>query len=265
VEDLEAGYGDAIIIPRLSLVIPPGKTTVIIGPNGCGKSTLLKTIGRILTPRSGDVLFDGESIRRQSPKTLARRMAILPQSPVAPEGLLVRELVAYGRYPHQKLMGGLSREDSSIIDWALEATGIVGLADRAVSELSGGQRQRVWIAMALAQRTDILILDEPTTFLDMANQLEILTLLRELNRESETTILIVMHELNNAIKFADHIVGMKAGRVVFDGSRKDVITKENLRLLYDIDVTLQMDEKGEYPICVDYELADQCGIRTSSS
>jgi iron complex transport system ATP-binding protein len=265
VRDLEAGYGDAIVIPRLNLVIPPGKMTVIIGPNGCGKSTLLKTIGRILVPRKGEVVLDGESIRRQSPKAIARRMAILPQSPVAPEGLLVRELVAYGRYPHQKLMGGLSQEDHSLIDWAMEVTGSAELADRVVSELSGGQRQRVWIAMALAQKTDILILDEPTTFLDMANQLEILTLLRELNQKTRATILIVMHELNNAIRFADHIVGMKAGTIVFDGSRKDVITKENLRLLYDIEATLQMDKNDEYPICVNYELTDQCGIRTSSS
>ncbi len=255
VRDLSVSYDDAVIIPKLDLAVPTGKLTVIIGPNGCGKSTLLKTIGRILSPRRGEVLISGESIRSLSPKAVARRMAVLPQSPVVPEGILVRELISYGRYPYQSPMGGLTKDDLAVIDWAMEATGVSAFADRLVSELSGGQRQRVWISMALAQKTDILVLDEPTTYLDMANQLEILTLLRRLNRETGITLLMVMHELNNAVKFADHIVGMKAGRSVFSGPPAEVITRENLRLLYDIDAVLRMDEEGGYPVCVNYELA----------
>lgn len=253
--DLQVGYDENIIIPKLDLTIPPREITIIIGPNGCGKSTLLKAVGRIISPRRGEVLLSGESIKKQSPKAVARRMAVLPQSPVVPEGLLVRELIAYGRYPYQSPMGGLTKEDLEIVDWAMKSTDVYDFADRLVTELSGGQRQRVWISMALAQKTEILVLDEPTTYLDMANQLEILTLLRRLNQETGTTILIVMHELNNAIKFADHIIGMRSGKVLFAGQPADVITKENLKELYDIDATLQMDEAGKYPICVNYEMA----------
>lgn len=252
--DLQVSYDNAIIIPNLALTVPTGKITMIIGPNGCGKSTLLKTIGRILRPRKGEVLLNGEAIMKQSPREVARRMAVLPQAPVAPGGLLVRELVAYGRYPYQKPMSGLNREDLDIVNWAMESTGITELANRMVTELSGGQRQRVWIAMTLAQKTDILLLDEPTTYLDMANQLEILTLLREVNRTTGATVLIVMHELNNAVKFADYIIGMKAGQVLFAGPPVLVITRENLSRLYDIDATLQMDASGHYPVCINYEL-----------
>ena len=255
--DLQVSYDDNIIIPRLDLAIPAGRMTIIIGPNGCGKSTLLKTIGRILAPRKGEVLLNGETLRNQSPKAVARRMAVLPQSPLVPDGLFVRELIAYGRYPYQTPMGGLKKDDLEIIDWAMKATSVHAFADRVVAELSGGQRQRVWIAMTLAQKTDILVLDEPTTYLDMANQLEILTLLKKLNRDTGVTVLIVMHELNNAIKFADNIIGMKDGRVIFVGQPAQVVTKENLKQLYDIEATLQMDEEGGYPICINYELADE--------
>lgn len=255
--DVQVSYDDMIIIPKLDLTIQPGKITIVIGPNGCGKSTMLKTIGRILSPRKGEVLLDGASIHRQSPKEVARRMAVLPQSPIVPEGLLVHELVAYGRYPYQSPMGGLRQEDIDIIEWAMSSTGIKDLAQRVVSELSGGQRQRVWIAMALAQRTDILVLDEPTTYLDMANQLEILQLLRKLNQEMGITVLIVMHELNNAIKFADHIIGMRAGRVLFSGAPAQAITRENLKLLYDIDAELIWDKEYGYPVCINYELVQK--------
>jgi len=254
--NLQVSYDKTIVIPKLDLVIPSGKVTIIIGPNGCGKSTLLKTIGRMITPRRGEVLLNGESIRALSPKEAARRMAVLPQSPVIPEGLLVRELIAYGRYPYQSSMGGLKKDDLEIIDWAMKSTGVYEFADRLVAELSGGQRQRVWISMTLAQKTDILVLDEPTTYLDMANQLEILTLLRILNRSLGVTLLIVMHELNNAVKFADHIIGMKAGEILFAGQPGQVITKENLKGLYDINAALQIDEEGGYPVCINYELAN---------
>lgn len=251
---LQVAYDSDIVIPNLDLIIPEGKITIIIGSNGCGKSTLLKAIGRILTPQKGDVLLDGVSVRRQSPREVARRMAVLPQSPTVPSGLLVRELVSYGRYPYQPPFGGMSREDTEIVNWAMKSTAVFDLADRFVGELSGGQRQRVWIAMALAQKTNILVLDEPTTYLDMAHQLEVLTLLQQLNRTMGVTVLIVMHELNNAIKFADNIIGMKDGGVVFSGAPSEVVTKESLKILYDIDATLQMDSSGSYPVCTDYEL-----------
>ncbi|MDO4355119.1 MAG: ABC transporter ATP-binding protein [Clostridia bacterium] len=257
VRDVQVGYEEHIVIPKLSLSIPKGKITIIIGPNGCGKSTLLKTIGRILSPQQGDVLLNGESIRRQSPRHVAQRMAVLPQSPVVPAGLMVRELVAYGRFPYQSPMGGLNQQDLEIVQWAMQSTGTLELADRMVTELSGGQRQRAWIAMALAQKTDILVLDEPTTYLDMANQLEVLNLLRHLNHATGVTVLIVMHELNNAIKFADHIVGMKMGHVVFTGEPAEVITQANLRELYDINATLEMGPDGRHPICIDYELCEE--------
>lgn len=254
VRNLQVGYDDKVIIPNMNLAFPKGKITMLIGPNGCGKSTLLKTIGRILTPMKGDIILNGEEIRKQAPKEIARKMAVLPQSPGMPSGLLVRELVAYGRFPYQTPMSGLSKEDLEIIDWAMQSTGVYEFADRDVAALSGGQRQRVWIAMALAQKTDILVLDEPTTYLDMAHQLEVLELVQELNRKTHITVLIVIHELNNAIKFADYIVGMKAGELIFHGKPLEVITKENLRTLYSIDATLEMDETGSYPICVNYEL-----------
>ena len=255
VKDLCTGYEDTIIISALSMSFPAGKITMLIGPNGCGKSTLLKTIGRILTPKKGDVLLDGQSIRTLAPKEVARQMAVLPQSPVAPAGLLVRELVAYGRYPYQAPMASLTREDLEIVQWAMTSTGVAEFADRDVASLSGGQRQRTWIAMALAQKTGILVLDEPTTYLDMAHQLEILKLVQDLNRTTGITVLIVIHELNHAIRFADEIIGMKDGWVIFQGPPRDVITTGHLRALYGIEARLETDATGTYPICVEYDLS----------
>lgn len=255
VTDLQVAYDNMIIIDRMNLKIPKGKITMIIGSNGCGKSTLLKTVARILKPKQGEVKINGRSIKEQAPKEVAKAMAVLPQGPKAPAGLLVKELVSYGRFPYQKAMGGLSKEDIRIVDWALGATNMREYADRPMDSLSGGQKQRVWIAMALAQETDILVLDEPTTYLDMSHQLEILLLLKKLNREQGTTIVMVLHELNNATKFADHIIGMKKGNVVFEGSPIDVITTENLRILYGIQAKLELDETGTFPICVDFDLA----------
>ncbi|MDO5294782.1 MAG: ABC transporter ATP-binding protein [bacterium] len=254
VKDLQVGYDDNIIIENLNLTVPKGEITMIIGANGCGKSTLLKSIGRILTPKRGEVHVNGVEIKKQASKELAKQMAVLPQNPQVPSGLLVRELVAYGRAPYQKAFGGLSQEDYEMVDWAMKATGIHEFADRQIDALSGGQRQRAWIAMAIAQGTEILILDEPTTYLDMAHQLEILKLLQQINKDYKRTIIMVLHELNNATKFATHLIGMKKGSVVFEGKPKDVITKENLKTLYGIDATLMFDEALGYPICVDFDL-----------
>ena len=181
-------------------------------------------------------------------------MAVLPQTPLVPEGITVKDLVAYGRFPYQKPFSGLKKADHEIIEWAMQRTGVFELKDRKVEELSGGQRQRVWISLTLAQKTNILILDEPTTYLDMAHQLEILELLQTLNAEEHTTIIMVIHELNHAAKFADHIIGMRQGRILFEGSPNDVIHVENLRKLYEVEAVLIQNEKKGYPVCVDYSL-----------
>lgn len=257
VSGLQAGYDNNIIIESMDLVIPKGEITMIIGSNGCGKSTLLKSVGRILPYKVGEVKINGTDIKKQASKELAKQMAVLPQNPKAPSGLLVKELVAYGRAPYQKAFGGLSEKDYEMVDWAMKATGIYEFKDRMVDALSGGQRQRAWIAMAIAQETEILVLDEPTTYLDMAHQLEILNLLQEINRTYKRTIIMVLHELNNATKFATHLIGMKKGEVVFQGAPREVITEKNLRTIYGIDATLAFDEKQGYPICVDFELAEK--------
>ena len=209
INQLEVAYDDTIIIDNMNLAIPKGEITMIIGSNGCGKSTLIKTVGRILRPKKGEILVNGENIKKQATKELAKAMAVLPQNPKVPSGLLVKELVSYGRFPYQTPFGGLSEEDVKMVNWAMESTGILEFADRPIDSLSGGQRQRAWIAMAIAQGTEILILDEPTTYLDMAHQLEILKLLKKLNEEHNTTIIMVLHELNNATKFATHLIGKK--------------------------------------------------------
>ncbi len=255
VKNLDVAYDDKYIINNLNLEIPKGKITMIVGSNGCGKSTLLKSIARIIAPKKGDVKIDGMSLKESAPKEIAKRMAVLPQSPIVPSGLLVRELVSYGRFPYLNAMGGLKKDDVEMVNWAMQCTGISEFADRTVDSLSGGQRQRVWIAMTLAQGTDILVLDEPTTYLDMAHQLEILELLKKLNKEQNRTIVMILHELNNATKFADHLIGFKSGEIVFQGTPLEVITEENLFKLYGIKATLQLDQNGRYPICVDFELA----------
>lgn len=252
-KDLQIGYEDEIIINKLNLKIPKGKVTMVIGSNGCGKSTLLKAVSRIIPSRHGEILLHGKSLRRQASKSIARKMAVLPQSPCVPTGLMVKELVAYGRFPYQRPMSGLNEHDLQMIDWAMHSTGVYELKEKMVESLSGGQRQRAWIAMALAQETEILVLDEPTTYLDMSHQIEILKLLKKLNRENNRTIIMVIHELNHASKFADHLIGMKKGNVIFEGKPVDVITKENLVQLYGINARLERSRTGNYPICVDYD------------
>lgn len=254
VNQLSVAYEREEIITDMNLAIPEGEITMIIGANGCGKSTLLKAMGRILPPKRGQISINGQPIKDQKSRDLARQIAMLPQNPALPAGLRVKELVAYGRFPYQTPMGGMKKEDLEIVKWAMESTGVMDFQDKMAEELSGGQRQRVWIALALAQSTPILLLDEPTTYLDMSHQLEILELLKKLNEKRKITIVMVLHELNNAAKFATHLVGMKHGQVIFEGAPKDVITRENLNHLYGIEAVLEMDRTGTYPICVDFEL-----------
>ncbi len=253
-KNLNISYGNLDIVKDLNLDIPKGKITTIIGSNGCGKSTILKTIARIIQPKSGDIYVNNKNIKEQNPKDLAKTMAVLPQSPQAPSGLTVEELISYGRFPHQKGFGKLKNDDKDIITWALKSTGIEEFRDRPIQALSGGQRQRAWIAMALAQQTDILILDEPTTYLDLAHQLEILQLLEDLNRKQGTTIVMVIHELNNAARFADHMIGVKKGKVVCQGTSHEVMTKENLKELFNIDAEIVQDPRNNKPVCITYDM-----------
>ncbi|WP_028549030.1 ABC transporter ATP-binding protein [Paenibacillus sp. UNC451MF] len=251
---LDIAYDDRLIVNDLNLSIPAGKITALVGSNGSGKSTILKTMARIIHPKGGQVYLDGKSIHEQATKVVAKQLAILPQNPVAPDGLTVSELISYGRFPHQKGFGSLGKEDWDVIQWALEKTGMTEFADRPVDHLSGGQRQRAWIAMALAQKTDILFLDEPTTFLDMAHQLEVLKLLQKLNAEEGRTIIMVVHDLNHAARYAHHMVAIQQGRVVSEGTPEKVMTKEVLRKVFGIEADIIADPRTGVPLCLPFEL-----------
>lgn len=231
-EKLTAGYGESVILDNLDLTIRPQKITAIVGANGCGKSTLLRTMSRLLSPSRGQVLLDGKSVHRRPTRELARTLGLLPQSPIAPEGITVADLVSRGRHPHHGMMSRWSKADDTAIATALEATRTAELADRAVDELSGGQRQRVWIAMALAQETDLLLLDEPTTFLDVSHQIDVLDLLTDLNRARGITIVMVLHDLNLAARYADDLVAMAGGRLHAHGSPEAVLTEANIQTVF---------------------------------
>jgi iron complex transport system ATP-binding protein len=247
-EDLSLAYGERTVIEGLDLVVPAGRITAIVGANACGKSTLLRSMSRLLTPRAGHVLLDGREVHRMPAKELARTLGLLPQSPIAPEGITVADLVGRGRHPHQGVFSRWSREDDAAVAAALEATQTVELADRAVDELSGGQRQRVWIAMALAQQTDLLLLDEPTTFLDVAHQVEVLDLLTDLNRTRGTTIVMVLHDLNLAARYADHLVALAAGEVHAAGTPAEVLTEDCVRAVFGLDSTVIVDPTSGAPL-----------------
>jgi iron complex transport system ATP-binding protein len=253
-EKLHISYGERLIVKNLSVNIPDKKITTIIGSNGCGKSTLLKAITRIISHQSGSVILDGENISKEHTKSLAKKMAILPQTPESASGLTVGELVSYGRFPYQKGFGRLSKQDYQTIDWALEVTGTKDYKFRLVDSLSGGQRQRVWIAMALAQETDIIFLDEPTTYLDMAHQLEVLELLQKLNKEQERTVVMVLHDLNQAARFADYIIALKDGEIVKAGTCNEVITHDVLKKVFHIDAEIGRDPRTNKPMCITYNL-----------
>lgn len=248
--DIRLGYDGREIVHGLTLDIPPGRITMIVGPNACGKSTLLRSMARLLPPLSGSVLLDGRDIHTLATREVAARLGILPQTPVAPDGITVADLVGRGRYPHQGWFRRWTSEDDTAVADALLATDVLELADRSVDELSGGQRQRVWIAMALAQRTEILLLDEPTTYLDVSHQLDVLDLLVDLNQDHGTTIAVVLHDLNLACRYADHIVALRDGRVIAEGPPAEVVTEELVTRAFGMRCTLVPDPVSGSPLIV---------------
>ncbi|MFJ7249590.1 ABC transporter ATP-binding protein [Kitasatospora sp. NPDC098652] len=247
---LTLAYEARTVVEGLDVGIPDGRVTVIVGPNACGKSTLLRALGRLLKPVRGAVLLDGEELARIPTRRIAQRLGLLPQSPTAPEGISVADLVSRGRQPHQSWWQQWSAEDEAAVAEALERTSTAELAERSVDELSGGQRQRAWIAMALAQGTDILLLDEPTTYLDIAHQVEVLDLVRRLNVERGRTVVAVLHDLNQAARYADHLVAMRDGRVVAEGPPGEVVTAELVREVFGLDSVVVPDPVTGTPLVV---------------
>ncbi|MBP2167271.1 iron complex transport system ATP-binding protein [Erwinia toletana] len=248
-ENLYAGYGNKTILNGLSLTVPAGKITALIGPNGCGKSTLLKCFSRLLTPVSGELRLGEHNIATLSGRQLARQLALLPQQHIAPEGIRVRELVGYGRSPWLNLWGRLTQQDRVLVDQAMAATQTDALGDKLVSELSGGQRQRVWLAMVLAQDTPLLLLDEPTTYLDINHQVELMALLRQQNQQGKTLV-AVLHDLNQASRYCDYLVMMAQGRVVAQGTPQQVMTPELLAQVFQIDAQIHCDPVSGMPMCI---------------
>jgi iron complex transport system ATP-binding protein len=248
--DLRLAYDARVIVDRLSVEIPDGAITTIVGANACGKSTLLRALARLLRPQHGHVLLDGEMIQTIKTKEVARRLGLLPQSPIAPEGITVGDLVARGRSPHQKLLQQWSSDDESAVVAALDATHTIDLVDRAVDELSGGQRQRVWIAMALAQQTPLLLLDEPTTFLDIAHQVEVLDLVADLNADRGTTVVMVLHDLNQACRYADHVIAMREGAIAAAGPPAEVITAQLVEQVFGLVCIVVDDPVSGTPMVV---------------
>ncbi|MFT4299177.1 MAG: ABC transporter ATP-binding protein [Aeromicrobium sp.] len=244
---VSSGYGRTTIVRDVDLVLPPGRITSIIGPNGCGKSTLLRTLVRLLPASTGEITLDGRPVTSMRLRELAQSVALLPQNPTAPEGLTVRDLVMRGRQPHQPWYRPWSREDDSIVTEALADTGLSDLAERDLDELSGGQRQRAWIAMALAQRTNLLVLDEPTTHLDLAHAVEVLDLVVDLRRSSGRTVVMVVHDLSLAARYSDHLVVMKRGRVYAEGPPAEVLTSELLDDVFGLNARVFADPEDGHP------------------
>lgn len=245
---LEAGYGTRKILTGLDVTVPPGAISAIVGANACGKSTLLRCLARLLRPSAGQVVLDGRSVRDIPTRELARRMGLLPQSPIAPDGITVADLVSHGRHPHQGILSRWTAADDKAIAAALDATRTTDIAEREIDQLSGGQRQRVWIAMALAQQTDILLLDEPTTFLDIAHQVEILDLLVDLNQARGTTIVMVLHDLNLAARYADHLIAMGSGTVHAAGTPDTVLTERMVREVFGVACRVMPDPTSGRPM-----------------
>ncbi|MGG2074934.1 ABC transporter ATP-binding protein [Lysinibacillus irui] len=267
-QDLNVSYGDNLILEDLNLQIPKGKITVLVGANGCGKSTLLRTFARLQKAKSGDVLLEDDQLHVISTKEVAKRLAILPQGPVAPEGLTVQQLIKQGRYPHQSWLKQWSTEDEKIVENALTVTQMTKFANRPVDALSGGQRQRVWIAMTLAQNTDLILLDEPTTYLDMAHQVEILDLLFDLNENEGRTVVMVLHDLNLACRYAHHIVAVRDKQIYAQGKPEEVVTAEMVQAVFRMDCTIIKDPLFSTPLCVPHgkgrlvneEILEEVGI-----
>ncbi|MGW7056261.1 ABC transporter ATP-binding protein [Streptomyces sp. NPDC054887] len=246
-EGLTLAYDGRSVVNALDVTIPAGRVTAVVGANACGKSTLLRGLSRLLTPKEGAVYLDGRLIHTMRSKELARQLGMLPQSPVAPDGITVLDLVKRGRSPHQSWWRQWSPDDEQAVYGALEATGLLEQAERSVDELSGGQRQRAWIAMALAQGTPVLLLDEPTNHLDLAHQIDILDLVVDLNREQGRTVVLVLHDLNHACRYADHVIAMKDGQVVAEGAPAEVIDRELIAEVFGLRCTVIEDPAGGGP------------------
>jgi len=248
--NIQAGYDQKTILENINLSIPSNKISIIIGANGSGKSTLLKTMARLIKPTAGQVVLDGKSIYKMPSKELARTLGLLPQSPIVPEGITVADLVGRGRFPHQTFLKGWSKKDYEAVAEALEMMNIAEFADRSIDELSGGQRQRVWIAMALAQQTDILLLDEPTTYLDITYQVEILDLLMDLNKKFGTTIVMVLHDINLSARYADYLFAMRDGSLIAEGAPNDIISSELIKDTFNLDCQVMNDPVSNTPLIV---------------
>ncbi|MZQ84646.1 ATP-binding cassette domain-containing protein [Paenibacillus sp. 5J-6] len=251
-QQLTLTYGENSIYENLDIAIPKGKITVFIGSNGCGKSTLLRSLARLLKPTNGSILLDGQAIAKLPTKEIAKRLSILPQGPVAPEGLTVLQLVKQGRYPYQSWLQQWSAEDEEMVSKALKATNMQQYADRTVDSLSGGQRQRAWIAMTLAQGTETILLDEPTTYLDMSHQVEVLDLLFELNVSQQRSIVMVLHDINLACRYAHHIVAIHDKKIAIQGTPEDIITEDTIRTVFNMDCQIIQDPLFGTPLCIPF-------------
>ena len=249
---MSAGYDGVPVFHHIDMEIPKGKITTLIGSNGSGKSTILKTMSRLIVPESGAVYLEGESIHSMPTNIVAQKLALLPQSAKTPTGITVEDLTEYGRFPYRGRLSGLTAEDREIIRWALSSTNMTALAHREMDQLSGGQRQRGWIAMALAQKTGILFLDEPTTYLDISRQLEILQLLRKLNEEQGVTIVMVLHDLNHAVMFSDYLIAIKDGKKYTSGTPEEVITEQTLSDVFDVEAVVIRHPVLDVPVCLPY-------------
>ncbi|WP_155593359.1 ABC transporter ATP-binding protein [Lysinibacillus cavernae] len=253
-ENLASGYEQVAVFEGLNLTIEEGKVTTIIGPNGCGKSTLLKTIGRILKKQQGTVYLQEQNMQNLSTKDIAKKLAILSQTPVAPGQLKVEELIAYGRYPHRNNVNRLTNKDEEMIEWALTVTNTMEYRNRELGQLSGGQRQRVWLAMALAQETNILLLDEPTTYLDMAHQLEVLDIVKSLNEQHNCTIVMVLHDINHAARYSDQLIAMRKGVIMQTGTPQEILSADVMRKVFNIDARIMEDPVTNTPVCYGYDV-----------
>ncbi|MEU9086348.1 ABC transporter ATP-binding protein [Streptomyces sp. NPDC048357] len=249
-ENVTLGYDQRVIAEDLSVEIPDNSFTVIVGPNACGKSTLLRALSRMLKPSAGRVLLDGQAIGSMPAKKVAKTLGLLPQSSIAPDGITVADLVARGRYPHQGLLRQWSAEDERVVNESMASTGVAELADRAVDELSGGQRQRVWIAMALAQQTPLLLLDEPTTYLDIQHQIDVLDLCAELHENQGRTLVAVLHDLNHAARYATHLIAMRGGKVVAEGAPAEVVTAELVEKVFGLKCQIIDDPETGTPLVI---------------
>ncbi|RBP85775.1 ABC transporter ATP-binding protein [Marinomonas rhizomae] len=249
-ESVTLSYDQTVIAKNLSVQIPPEKFSVIVGPNGCGKSTLLRAMSRLLVPESGKVLLNGRNIHEQTTKDVAKQLGLLPQSAIAPDGIKVMDLVSRGRFPHQKWFQPWREEDQDAVDKAMAATHITDFAHQHVDQLSGGQRQRVWVAMALAQQTPVLLLDEPTTYLDIAHQIELLDLFQDLNQKNGHTMVAVLHDLNHACRYADNLIAMKDGHVVATGKPSDIVTEDLIESVFGLPCLIIEDPISGTPLVI---------------